>query len=213
MRSGAYTYPADEFDAAARSGGPRGVHRAPRSRWSRWWPFLVVIVVFPALAYGVVTFVSGFDGFDSLGGSDSGQQAPAGGTDTDETDPGTTDGEETPEEPGQTPTETEPAPPPPPPVDLSRSVEVFNATNTSGLARNAQDRLTAVGFTTIAIADWQAEDPPTSVIYYGLATDITTAEQIASALGLPATALVESADQAPAGIVVVLADDYVRADV
>ena len=209
MRSGTYSYPADEFDAAARTGGPRGVHRAPRTRWSRWWPFVVVLIVFPALAYGIVTFLSDWDGFGDLGSDSAEQQEPAGNADGDPVEPDPTDPGA--EEPAETPTETEPAPPPPPPADLSRPVDVFNSTNTSGLARNGADRLTAAGFTTIDVADWDGDDPATSVVYYGVATDVTTAQQVAAALGLPATALVESAEQAPDGIVVVLADDYQRA--
>ena len=205
MRSGAYPYPADEFDAAARAGGPRGVHRAPRSRWSRWWPFLVVLVVFPVLAYGIVTWLSDWDGLSSFG-----DEPVAEGTTDDDTG---TDTEAPPTEtsaPTESETPVETPTPEPPPVDLARPIEVFNSTNSSGLARNGADRLTAAGFTTIDVADWDGADPATSVVYYGVATDITTAQQVATALGLPVTAATESADLAPAGIVVVLAGDYQR---
>lgn len=207
MRPGAYPHPADEFDAAARAGGPRGVHRAPRSRWSRWWPFLVVLVVFPALAYGIVTWLSDWDGLSDLAPDTVAEDTE--GEDDSATEPETEPaGTETPTE-TTAPVETQT--PEPPPADLSRPIEVFNSTNTSGLARNGADRLTAAGFTTIDVADWDGDDPATSVVYFGVGTDITTAQQVATTLGLPATAVTESAEQAPAGIVVVLADDYQRA--
>ncbi len=206
MRSGSYPYPADEFDAAARVGGPRGVHRAPRSRWSRWWPFLVVLIVFPALAYGAVTYLSDWNGFGGSSSNGSDTQAGDDGTDPaagdPATDPGATD-------PAATPPASEPAAPETPaapPADLTRGVQVFNATNTSGLARNAGDRLKTAGFTSVDVGDWTGDDPAASVVYYPAAADVTTAQQAAATLGI--TTVTESATAAKDGIVVVLADDY-----
>ena len=70
MSKASYPYPPDEFDAADDHDGPRGVHRSPRTTWSKLWPFLVVLVVFPALAYGVVTWIANSD--TGLGGAISG---------------------------------------------------------------------------------------------------------------------------------------------
>lgn len=202
MKPGSYPYPPDEFDAAARAGGPRGVHRAPRSRWSRWWPFVVVLIVFPALAYAAVTVLSDWDGLGSLGSDDTASEAPADETPADE-EPAT---EET---PSATPTETEtatPEPPPPPPLNQARPVDVYNATNRSGLAGNAADRLEAAGFTDVSALNWDGDDPAASVVYYPTADDITTAQTVAQTLGI--AQVVESATEAPEGIVVVLATDY-----
>lgn len=205
MRSGSYPYPADEFDAAARAGGPRGVHRAPRSRWSRWGPFVVVLIVFPALAYGAVTYLSDWNGFGSGSSNDSAQtggddgSVPPSPTPT----PGATDGAADPGTPTET---TAPDAPAAPPADLTRAVEVFNATNTSGLARNAGDRLKTAGFTSVDVGDWKKDRPAASVVYYPTAADVTTAQQAAATLGI--ATVTESADLAPDGIVVVLADDY-----
>jgi len=166
----------------------------------------VVLVVFPALAYGIVTWLSDWDGLSDLGddivAEDPGDdEEPA--TEPEPTATGTATPTET-----SAPVETQT--PEPPPADLSRPIQVFNSTNTSGLARNGADRLTAAGFTTIDVADWDGDDPAASVVYYGAATDITTAQQVATTLGLPVTAATESAEQAPSGIVVVLASDYQR---
>lgn len=203
MRSGTYPHPTDEFDAVARAGGPRGVHRTPRTRWSRWWPFLVVLVVFPALAFGIVTALSQWDGLGGWQDSLAGDSAETEDESTDDTG-GSTDSPTTaaPETPEVTPTPT----PEPPPADLTRPVEVLNATNTSGLARNGGDRLETAGFTAVDVGDWSGTDPAASVVYYGTPGDVTTAQQAAATLGI--VTVTESLELAPAGIVVVLADDY-----
>ncbi|NLE71712.1 MAG: LytR C-terminal domain-containing protein [Actinomycetales bacterium] len=205
MKPGAYPYPPDEFDAAARSGGPRGVHRAPRSRWSRWWPFLVVLVVFPALAYWGATFLADWQG---LGGDEDPDAAPTSSVDPSaEAEEGEGEGEDEPEtEPSASPTPEEP---PAPPADTTRPVDVYNATNRSGLAANAGGRLEAVGFTDVSALNWDGEDPATSIVYYGVAADVTTAQLVGSTLGIAQVVL--STEQAPEGIVVVLAADYTPA--
>lgn len=201
MKPGSYPYPSDEFDAAARAGGPRGVHRAPRSRWSRWWPFLLVLVVFPALAYGSVLLV---EEWDNLFGSDSGQEGPTALEDVPSDEPTQEEAEETPE---PTPTEEEtPEPPPAPPLDQARHVDVYNATNRSGLAGNAAGRLEGAGFSSVSALNWRGADPAASVVYYPTADDVTTAQAVAAALGI--TQVVESLADAPDSIVVVLWSDY-----
>ena len=198
MRSGAYPFPADEFDAAARAGGPRGVHRATRTRWSRWWPFLVVLLVFPALAYAGVTWLSDWPG---LGGND---QSDTGAAPSDQA----TDATGNPTETAAPEATVEPTvePPPAPPADVARTVLVSNATTTSGLAGNGRDRLETAGFTSVTTDNWDAPDSAASVVYYQLPADITTAQLVASTLGI--ATVQESAELAPDGIVVVLAGDY-----
>ena len=205
VKPGSYSYPPDEFDAAARAGGPRGVHREPRTRWSKLWPFVVVLVVFPALAFAAVTILSDWDGLSGLRGDDDGTQqaAPGDGGDL-ESDPADTPDEaleETPE-PEQTP-----EPPPPPPLDVARPVDVYNATNRAGLAGNASGRLEAIGFSDVSALNWDGQNPATSIVYYPTAQDVTTAQTIATTLGI--AQVVESAADTPNGkIVVVLANDY-----
>ena len=46
-------YPRDEFDELAAS-GPTGAHRAVRPRWRTYLPFLIILIVAPLLAWGVV---------------------------------------------------------------------------------------------------------------------------------------------------------------
>lgn len=200
MKAGDYPYPADEFDAADARGGPRGVHRTPRSRRSRWLPFVVVLVLFPLLAYGVVTWLSDWQGLggtqeEPTGTTDGGDEAAAEdpATDLATTDPAT----EVPEQPEA---------PPPPVADVAAPVAVYNSTSTSGLAGGAAGRLEDAGFTSVTPDDWDGEDPVASVVFYATAADVATAQLVASTLGI--AAVQEDAAQAPQGVVVVLADDY-----
>ncbi|MBX9245793.1 LytR C-terminal domain-containing protein [Actinotalea ferrariae] len=202
MKAGDYPYPADEFDAADARGGPRGVHRAPRSRRSRVLPFVVVVLLFPLLAYGVVTWLSDWEGLQTPGGSDQGQEAPA--DDGEATEPATDAATEPATEEETTP--PEPVAPPPPVPDLAATVTVYNSTSRSGLASGAAERVEEAGFTSVSADDWDGEDPDASVVYHATAADVATAQLVAQTLGI--TQVVESAEQAPKGVVVVLAGDY-----
>ena len=208
MSHGDYPYPADEFDSAAARVSPQGVHRAPRSWRSRWGAFVLVVVLFPLLAYGVVTWLSDWDGLGSGAPSIDGSSTAADGTDTaaGDEEPVEGDGEEADPAAPAEPTTPETTAPPAPTADLSRPVEVFNSTGRSGLAASAAERVEEAGFTSVTPGNWQGEDPDASVVYYPAAADVATAEAVAAALGI--TAVQESATDAVERIVVVLASDY-----
>lgn len=198
VRSADYPYPPDEFDAAASSGGPRGVHRTPRSAWSRWWPFLVVVVLFPALAFGVVTWISNGGGLPWSGAADgpsASSSTPAGSTSA--ASPSDSASESATETPS--PTET-----PTPEPDLTSAVQVENATKTSGLAGGARDTLKAAGFTDVSIGNWTGPSVGTSVVFYPAAADLGTASKVAELLGI--SRVVEDATQT--GVVAVLEADF-----
>ncbi|WP_372595071.1 LytR C-terminal domain-containing protein [Actinotalea sp.] len=196
MRAADYPYPPDEFDAAA-AGGPQGVHRRPRSSWSRWWPFLLVLVVVPGLAYGAVTVATGGNPFSS------GESSTTSTATTDASSPEPTAEETATEEPTEEPTATEE---PLPAADLGAPVDVQNATTTSGLASGAKTLLTDAGFTAVTSGNFAGETPAASVVYYAAAEDAGTAAAVAAALGIGVVE--ESADAVPDGILVVLAGDY-----
>lgn len=209
MSHGDYPHPADEFDSAVARVAPQGVHRAPRSRRGRWGAFVVVLVVFPLLAYGVVTWLSDWDGLGTGAPGTTDTSSTAG----DEADPEDgadepVEGEDDVADPTATAEPTTPAttPPPAPTADLTREVEVFNSTNTSGLAASAAERVEEAGFTSVTPGNWQGEDPDASVVYYPVAADIATAQAVAAALGIGSVQ--ESAEEAGERIVVVLASDY-----
>ena len=203
MRSPDDAYPADEFDAAEARGGPRGVHRAPRSTRRRLLPFLVVLILFPLLAFGLVTWLSGWNGLPGSAGP------TASGDATQATDEPVVEGSETATEPPatqETPTPTvEPEPPAPEP-NLDTGVEVFNSTSRSGLASGAAELIQEAGFTAVTAGNWAGGDPETSVVYYATPDDVATAQLVAQTLGI--ATVEESAEQAPTGVVVVLATDY-----
>lgn len=196
-----YPYPDDEFDAPPDPTAPRGVHRAPRSAWSRWWPFLAVLVLAPALAYGIVAFATrGGDLPLSSGGSDADDPAtptatapatPGGDATGEATEPA---GEE-PDEPTEDPTTSVPP-------DFSTTVTVYNAAGIQGLAAKGAERLEAAGFTEVVPTNFTGTKPDTSTVYYATEDDATTASVVASALGIDAVQLDPA--QAPSGVVVVL---------
>lgn len=201
-----YPHPEDEFDQASSSEGPRGVHRAPRSRLQRWWPFLVVVLVFPALAFGLVTWLSDWDGLSGVDNPLVEETAePSGTAAAEETAPPaeTTAPTETPaepEEPAETPEPTTPE------ADLARDVRVLNTTGTSGLAAGAVGSLEEAGFTSLSAGNWSGDAPAVSTVYYPGPDDAGTAQAVADALGI--TTVTESAAIADDRVVVALADDF-----
>ncbi|OIQ78506.1 hypothetical protein GALL_397820 [mine drainage metagenome] len=198
MSKARYPYPDDEFDAVDDHAAPRGVHRRARSVWTRVWPFLLVIVLFPAIAYGIVTLLTGTDM-----GLSGGAGLPSAGVSS-TAEPSTTATATTSAAPG-TPT-TSPTTTPPAAADLRTAVAVDNATKTSGLAAKGAAALRTAGFTTITTGNYTGTAPATSTVYYASAKLAATARAAAAALKITTVTL----DPAKAGstIVVVLAKDY-----
>ncbi|WP_066585444.1 LytR C-terminal domain-containing protein [Cellulomonas timonensis] len=206
MTKGSYPYPDDEFDVVDGSVGPRGVHRAPRSRWSRVWPFLLVLVLFPALAFGVVNSLYSWDGLGSS--SDASSDAPAGDPVGDEGAEGEGEdaaegGEEAAPEPDAESAEPEA---PAPVADKTTAVMVLNAAKVSGLAGKTADKLTAAGFTTVDSGNYTGAATTTSGVYYATEDQAVTAAEVATTLGITKVEL--SPTQSPSGITAVVAKDY-----
>jgi hypothetical protein len=209
VSKGNYRYPADEFDAAADRDGPRGVHRAPRSAWRKAWPFLVIVVLFPALAYGLVTWMS-----DSGGKliSDFGSSQPANAVTDAPTDAATGVVPAAPT-PGATDTSPPPAvassaPPAAPAPVLTTPVSVLNAANVTGAAAAEAKKLTAGGFTRVTAANGSGAGVTTTTVFYATAAQKTTADAVAQLLGI--TTVTKSSTRAPGGITVVLTPGYPR---
>jgi hypothetical protein len=202
-------YPEDEFDAEPAHDVPIGVHRAPRTWWSRWWPFVAVLVVVPTLTVVFVLWASSWEGRLPFGDADEPQaSAPASSAPAEAApeDPATAGTEEPPvEEPAteEPPVVEEPAPPV---ADLTTSVRVLNAANVSGLAAGAQSDLEDAGFTNVTAGNGNAGGSTATTVFYGSADHAATAQEVASTLGV--TAVVESADVAPDGVVVLLLRDF-----
>lgn len=199
-----YRYPEDEFDADPAQDAPIGVHRAPRTWWSRWWPFVAVLVLVPVVTVGAVLWYSSRGG--TLPGAGSGEQPVASA-------PATSEAAETPEEtPGETPAApddgeapaTEDTPEPTP--DLAADVRVLNAANVSGLAAGAAEQLEDAGFTAVTTGNGTAGGSTASTVFYATPELAVTAQQVGTTLGI--TNVVESADVAGDGVVVLLLRDF-----
>jgi hypothetical protein len=195
-----YSYPEDEFDVPSNPDVPRGVHRAPRTAWSRWWPFLLVLVVAPVLAFAAVNYASRNGDLPSLPGtSDSpSSEADDGAATPDDT---ASDGATAPTDTATEapPAETEAAVAP----DLSTPVVVLNAAKISGLAGDQAAKLTAAGFTAVTTGNFTGTAPDASVVYYASEDQKATAELVGSTVGVPTATL--SPTDAGTGITLVLA--------
>lgn len=196
-----YRYPEDEFDAEPAQDAPIGVHRAPRTWWSRWWPFVAVLVLVPALTVGGVLWYSSRGGTlpGITTGGEPGASAPAS-----EPAPSATT-----EAPGEAPAAPEETPETPEPTaDLAATVRVLNAANISGLAAGAAEQLEGAGFTAVTTGNGNAGGGTTSTVFYATADQEVTARQVAATLGI--TAVVQDADVAGDAVVVLLLRDFAR---
>jgi len=192
-----YPYPEDEFDQAALHAGPRGVHRQPRAGLRRWWPFLAVLVLAPALAFAFVTFLSHsgtsskIPGFSSLTEDSTASAAPS--QTSSPTASATASATTTP-----TPTAAGPA--------LGTKIQVLNGAGVRGVAGKASAKLTAAGFTSVTSGNYGGAALSVSTVFYATPADAVTAKAVGTALGI--AQVKESATQASGAIVVVLKSDY-----
>ena len=200
MSKAEYSYPEDEFDVPSNPDVPRGVHRAPRTAWSRWWPFLLVVVLAPVLAFAAVNYASRNGDLPSLPGTSDSPSSDAGdgGATPDDT---ASDGATAPTDTGteEPPADTDTAAAP----DLSTPIVVLNAAKISGLAGDQANKLTAAGFTAVSTGNFTGKAPTASVVYYATEDQKATAELVGSTLGVPTATL--SPTDAGTGITVVLA--------
>ena len=199
MSKAHYPYPDDEFDIAAGHDVPRGVHREPRSGWSRWWPFVAVLVIGPLLAYGAVTLVT-----HQRGGSGGNQAVVDGGGDTaDGTSPTGTETAPAADatSPANVPTQTPAASGP----QLSTPVVILNAAKIQGLAAKAATKLQAAGFKGVTTGNSTTAAPSTSTVYYTKAELQATAAKVGETLKIPTVKL--DPTKGGQGVTVVLTAD------
>ncbi|MDR2454535.1 MAG: LytR C-terminal domain-containing protein [Bifidobacteriaceae bacterium] len=196
MAKNAYPYPPDEFDQVDLEARPKEVHAARRGPWSRVWPFLLVIVLIPAITFAAVYYFG--DRLNSSTAPTSPPPTSASPADQPAETP-TPAGEVTPETPAEEPTPEPPAAV----VDKSIKVTVYNAGETQGAAGTAAETLKTAGY---ANADKafppNPADPAASTVYYSVEDQALTASDVASTLGVAATEL--DAQVAGGNIVVVV---------
>ncbi|MDR1185930.1 MAG: LytR C-terminal domain-containing protein [Bifidobacteriaceae bacterium] len=183
MSKSAYPYPPDEFDQVDINSRPKEVHAARRGAWSRVWPFLLVIVLVPSVAFLAVHF---------LADRDPGSSSSPPPSITPSVDP-------TPDTPSEPPV-TDPTPDTPPPVseepepppsaevpvaDKAAKVTVYNDGQTSGAAATAADALKTGGY---ANADKafppNPSNPQASTVYYSTDAQRVTADDVAAVLSI-----------------------------
>jgi hypothetical protein len=210
-----YPYPPDEFDSVNPTSRPQEVHAARRSAWSRVWPFIVVIIAVPAIAFAVIKVLSSWDSAQDA--------APGGSTITSTTTATVTD-------PPTPPPAAETAPPAgeatdgdagaedpsdgtggddaPPPIDRSVAVKVLNAKGEQGVAGRASDLLRQDGWTSVSADNYEGEQiEGASTVYYGKNIWSTSAQSVAGILQID---LVEKdTDGSPDGITIVLRQDFI----
>ncbi|QPK81046.1 LytR C-terminal domain-containing protein [Schaalia sp. ZJ405] len=195
-------YPKDEFDVAGED-MPIGVHRPQPSKWKNVWPFLVIIVVVPLLAWGASALLvkRGVVPTPQSAGSavvagQSGQQAAE--SDMPQSAPQTQDApaaEETPAEP-EKPEQAEE------PVNHQARIAVLNGTGVSGLAAEKVTTLTNAGFTGASAANADGWQTAQTTVYYAQASLEATAKAVASELGI--SHVEESSNIGDTDIVVIL---------
>ncbi|MCL1898431.1 MAG: LytR C-terminal domain-containing protein [Micrococcales bacterium] len=219
MSKKTYPYPEDEFDQVDLTTRPKEVHAAKRSTWSRVWPFLLVVVLVPAVAFAAVKVLASSSSppaaepTSTVAPTDATTDQPPAQTPA-ETIPEQTEEPVTQPQPAPEP-EPEPEPEPPAEPDFAMKVTVYNDTsddfagNQLGLARRAADLLTSLGFTQADISqDHIIQDGrPDSMIYYPSPEAAATADAVAQAVGITAPPI-EDPQTAPDGIVVSLGDDF-----
>ncbi|MGO1317371.1 MAG: LytR C-terminal domain-containing protein [Cellulomonadaceae bacterium] len=187
-----YPYPSDEFDQPPAEGQSVGIHRAPRSTWSKVWPFLAVVVGFGLLALAIVWWLAS----QGDGGSDESTTSPPAATATEET-PAEDPTEETPAEepteetPAEEPTE-EPTDETPAELDRSVAIRVLNATQTAGLAAQGVEALVDAGWTDATGDNYTGTPINASVVWYQSDEYAAQAEQVAADLGIARAELVPS---------------------
>jgi cytoskeletal protein RodZ len=191
----AYPYPPDEFDQIDISSRPKEVHAARRGAWSRIWPFLLVIILIPAVAFAVVFFFG-----DRLPGN-SAQSPPAEQSDVPETEPADEPiaSEDPPvDEPSDPPVEE----PPTPVVDKAAKVTVYNNGETAGAAAAGVEKLTGAGYSAVELnKERNAQTVQASTVYYSTEEQAVTAQDVATTLGVTA---VELNAQVGGGAIVVI---------
>jgi len=202
-----YPYPRDEFDNADAASRPKEVHAARRTTWSKVWPFIVVIVVVPVMAFGVVKFIASWNDPANNEPLDTEAAPTVTQTLTDTaTAPGpeVTPGEDDPTEPAATEVANTLKPP-----DRTLPVVILNAKGESGLAAKAQTLLRTDSWADVSVADYRGEATDgLSTVYYAKKAQLSSARVIAGILQVD-TIKKDKRQTNGGAITVILRQDYI----
>lgn len=190
------SYPPDEFDNSASERGPIGVHRKRKSIAMAIITPILVFVGAGALAYGVVVYMWAQDGGSGL--PPLGDIAAPTITETIVTGPTddlTTISPSPSATPSPTPTATAE------PIHHEATVVVLNGAGIAGLAGKTADTITAQGYAAVTAGNISGTKPAANVVRYSDPIFETTAQDIASVLGIAA---VETGDTTGSDVAVLL---------
>ena len=186
-------YPKDRFDDFPRGLNRRGAHRAPRTRMSKlgsWLIALASIVLLVGLGVLVMWMIDRQVQF--------------------------TEADASPTETTEAPTEA-PAPPPvettPEPTaafDAEVPIDVYNGTDTGGLASATSDALTAAGWNVEFVGDAASTDHTTTTIAVLTEEELPAAMGVAEELGFGEAAVDPALGEADRIVVVVGTDSIER---
>lgn len=182
-------YPKDEFDRAGED-MPIGVHRQEPSKWKNVWPFLVILVVVPLLAWGATTLLTQRNATNTASQSASStvtqnqsqsdrQQSEEKAQSAAEENqvapavPEPAPQAETPQEPSQSET-----------VSYNAAISVLNGTGTSGWAAENVATLANAGFAGATAANASGWETEISTVYYEDPQMAGTAQAVAQTLGI-----------------------------
>lgn len=214
------SYPKDEFDYAGED-MPIGMHRPRPSRWKHVWPFFLILLIVPALGWGLSHLLSNqgqsLVAPEQSGATTTQTQPETPAVQTPQSEPAVEKPVETPaEEPVQesevaqsTPTETPesaPADSAPAAGEVKKDVliQVLNGSGKSGLARDKAKVLQGAGFGKVEADNAQNWASQVSAVYFHSAELEATAKEVAKTLGISE---VKAADVGNGKVVVLLRKD------
>lgn len=178
-------YPEDEFDRAG-ADMPIGVHRKPVSRWRSVLPFILVLLLVPAAAWGATSVITR-DRTPAADDSQSGAPQQSGSASVSASASSSPSKSRS---ASASPTTTTASPSPSPttttaaPVDYNVKISVLNGTTTAGLAAQRAAQLKTAGFNGVSAGNAQSWATQVSTVYYRDPSLIASAQKVASTLGI-----------------------------
>lgn len=190
MAKDSQTYEPDEFDEIAAQTGPVGVHRAPRSWWSKVLPPLLAFLIAGGIAYLLAFLLWNSGGSDDAEPTTTVTASPAPSASpstTPSASPSPTPSESAEPSPTPTPTPTE-TEEPEPVIVYDAQVHVRNGSGIQGLAGGQAAELEAAGYTNLAANNIASNLIPNGVntVTYSDESLADTAQDIADILGIDA---------------------------
>lgn len=176
--------PRDEFDVAGED-MPVGMHRPQPSKWKSVWPFLVILIIVPLLAWGASSLLTNRSTPSNTTATPTGQSEAQSAQSTPETTQSApAEQAESARPESVTEPESTPSPANEPIVDTNVKISVLNGTGRNGLAARTAEELTAAGFagaTTGNATGWTTDD---STVYYQDPNLEASARAVGEAVGI-----------------------------